>query len=76
MATATIKSLNIGQHGIVREVKADPAIRQRLFDMGIFSNTEVIKERTALLGDPIWIRVGDIQIALRANEAEAVTVEV
>ncbi|MBQ4361261.1 MAG: FeoA domain-containing protein [Proteobacteria bacterium] len=36
---------------------------------------EVTKERCALGGDPVWIRIGSVQLALRKNEAEAVTVE-
>ena len=72
----TIYSLETGHHAIVRSVRADEVIRQRLFDMGIVPNIEVMKERTALGGDPVWIRVGTVQIALRRNEAEAVDVEV
>lgn len=75
MSENTIYSLKAGHRAIVRSVHADGAIRQRLFDMGIIPNIEVIKERSALGGDPIWIRVGSIQLALRKNEAESVDVE-
>ncbi len=76
MAQETLYSLGIGCSGVVRSVHADTVIRQRLFDMGIVPNIEVVKERTAALGDPVWIRVGTVQLALRKAEAEAVDVEV
>ena len=75
MATDTIINLSTNGHGIVREVNADPIIRQRLFDMGIVPNTEVTKIRSVIGGDPVWIKVGTVQIALRRNEAEAVVIE-
>ena len=76
MAQKTLYSLGTGNKGIVRSVHADDVIRQRLFDMGIIPNIEVVKERTAALGDPVWVRVGTVQLALRKAEAEAVDVEV
>ena len=63
-----------GNVGIVQSVNADSTIRQRLFDMGILPNCRVFKTRTALLGDPVWIKVENVEIALRRNEAEAITV--
>ena len=71
-----IYHLNTGQKAVVKNVSANEVIRQRLLDMGLLPNCEVIKERTALGGDPVWIRVGNVQLALRRYEAEAVTVEV
>ena len=75
MPQETLYSLGIGSTGVVRSVHADAVIRQRLFDMGIIPNIEVVKERTAALGDPVWIRVGSVQLALRKAEAEAVDIE-
>ena len=75
MSTGTIINLSNGGRGIVREVNADPVIRQRLFDMGIIPNIEVTKVRAVIGGDPVWIKVGTVEIALRRNEAEAVVVE-
>ena len=70
-----VYNMGVGAKGIVRTVNADEVIRQRLFDMGVLPNCEVIKERSALGGDPIWIRLGTVQLALRKNEAESVIVE-
>ena len=71
-----IYSLEKGKAGIVRIVKADEIIRQRLFDMGVLPSCSVMKERSAIGGDPVWIKVGNVEIALRRNEAESVMVEV
>ena len=71
-----IYSLGKGRSGIVRLVKADAVIRQRLFDMGVLPSCAVMKERSAIGGDPVWIKVGNVEIALRRNEAESVMVEV
>lgn len=76
MANNTICNLANGQRAIVKSVHANDAIRQRLFDMGVIPSVEVTKERCAAGGDPIWIRVGSVQLALRKNEAESVDVEI
>lgn len=68
-------NIETGIKAVVRKVNAGDVIRQRLFDMGILPNCEVIKERCALGGDPVWVRLGTVQIALRKNEAESVFVE-
>ncbi len=69
-------SMDTGIKAYVRAVNASDVIRQRLFDMGVLPNCEVIKERCAPGGDPVWIRMGSVQIALRKNEAESVLVEI
>lgn len=71
-----VYSMKTGVRAIVKEVNASDIIRQRLFDMGVLPNCEVIKERCAMGGDPVWIRLGSVQIALRRNEAESVIVEI
>lgn len=69
-------SMEKGQKAMVLSVNADEVIRQRLFDMGVLPNCEIVKERSALGGDPVWVRLGTVQIALRKNEAQAVEVEI
>ena len=71
-----VYSLENGKTGIVKNVKAEDSIRQRLFDMGVLPNCEVKKERSAIGGNPVWIKVGNVEIALRRNEAESVLVSV
>jgi len=70
-----IYTLAVGETATIREVNATGAVRQRLLDMGMIPNIKVKKERTALGGDPVWVRVGSVQLALRKNEAEAIVIE-
>jgi DtxR family transcriptional regulator, Mn-dependent transcriptional regulator len=72
---ASIYDLQPGQSGIITQVHASGAIRQRLLDMGILPATLVQMERTAPTGEPVWIRLHGSQIALRRQEAEAVWIE-
>lgn len=62
------------QEGQVVDLRAHGAIRQRLLDMGLLPNSRVVVERIAPGGEPVWIRVGGSQIALRREEAEAILV--
>lgn len=50
------------------------SIRQRLLDMGLLPDVELQVERRAPGGDPIWIRLGSWQMALRRNEAASILV--
>lgn len=70
-----VYTLKDGQSGKVSSVHATGAIRQRLLDMGVIPGILVTKERHALGGDPVWVKVGDVQIALRKNEAESIDIE-
>ena len=70
-----VYTLEIGQTAVIREVNATGAVRQRLLDMGMIPTIPITKERTALGGDPVWVKVGNVQLALRKDEAQAVVVE-
>ena len=70
-----LNRLKPGERGIVRQVRAHGAVRQRLLDMGLLPDTVVELVRKAPSGDPIWIRFQHTQLALRADEARTVLVE-
>lgn len=67
-----IMSLQPGETGIICAVHSFGAIRQRLLDMGLVPGAKIKVERIAPVGDPIWIRIHDGQLALRKAEAEAI----
>jgi len=67
-------SLRPGERGRVARIDAKGPVRQRLLDMGILPDALIELERTAPLGDPIWIRLQGYQLSLRRTEAEAVLV--
>ncbi len=58
----------------IRGHKSCGAIRRRLLDMGFVTNAEVEMVRTATLGDPIELRLGNYYVALRKREAELIEV--
>lgn len=70
-----VYALESGCKAVVTAVLAHSCIRQRLFDMGIVPNCEFVKQRTALGGDPVWVCLDGIQIALRKKEAQAILVD-
>ncbi len=71
----TLADLKPSETGIISQVRAKGAIRQRLLDMGLLPNTKVILERFAPSGDPVWIKSQGFQLSLRRKEAEAVILQ-
>jgi DtxR family transcriptional regulator, Mn-dependent transcriptional regulator len=65
----SIADLRPGQSGIVTQISATGALRQRLLDMGILPETEIGLERSGPGGDPLWIRCQGARLALRRSEA-------
>lgn len=74
--TVSVADLKPGQSGLVRQVNAKGAIRQRLLDMGVLPDESIQVERVAPSGDPVWIRIGGYQLSLRQAEAKAVLLAV
>ncbi len=72
--TMSLADLKAGQSGVVTQVGATGALRQRLLDMGILPNTTIDLERFGLGGDPLWIRCQGARLALRRAEAKAIRV--
>ncbi len=74
-ATNPLSELAAGERGIVVRIGSHGAIRQRLLNMGMLPGTELTVERYAPGGDPVWIRLGTSQVALRRHEADALHVK-
>lgn len=70
----SIASMKPGQSGVVTQITATGALRQRLLDMGILPETKVDVERTGPGGHPLWIRCQGARLALRRAEASSVLV--
>lgn len=71
---SSIFDMEPGQRARVARVDASGAIRQRLLDMGIIPDAMVEFERSAPVGDPVWIKLQGFQMSLRRTEAEAILV--
>jgi ferrous iron transport protein A len=73
---ATLADLSPGQSAEVLSVSGDPALVQRLYEMGLLEGERVEVAARALLGDPIEIRLGNSRLSLRKAEAANVAVRV
>lgn len=64
-----------GMRGRIAFVSGQGAVRKRLLEMGMTSDTQFEVVRTAPLGDPIEIKLRGYNLSLRRSEAEKVEVE-
>lgn len=71
----TIKDLEAGQSGIIREVGGDGALRQHFLDMGVIPGIPVTLVKYAPMGDPLEIRIHDYELTLRLADAEKIGIE-
>ena len=71
----TVAGLRPGDRARLVAVRAPGWVRQRLLDLGLVPPVEVRLERRALGGDPLWLRVGVAQLALRRREARCLVIE-
>ena len=71
----TLADLVPGQSAEVVAVSGDPALVQRLYEMGLLEGERVEVVARAPLGDPLEIRFGNSRLSLRKAEAANVAVE-
>lgn len=71
----SLAALKPGQSGIVREMKAEGAVKRRFLDMGITRGVSVTVERVAPFGDPIAVRLRGYSLSLRREEAKNILLE-
>lgn len=69
----TLDQLEVGQSARVEAVAGEPALVQRLYEMGLLEGDTVEVIGVAPLGDPIEVRIGGTRLSLRRREAAAVT---
>jgi Fe2+ transport system protein FeoA len=72
----TLDQLKVGASATVTDVQGEPALQQRLLEMGLIPGTDVKVVRFAPLGDPIEIKVMGYSLSLRRSEARHVQVSV
>ena len=71
----TLADLSPGQSAEVLSVTGDPALVQRLYEMGLLEGERVEVVARAPLGDPIEIRFGNSRLSIRKAEAANVGVQ-
>ncbi len=70
----SLNDLRVGQRATVIAIEGDPAIMQRIFEMGLLEGEVIEVLAIAPMGDPIEIRCGANRMSLRRREAAAVRV--
>jgi ferrous iron transport protein A len=70
----TLDQLRPGEAATVEAVGGEPAVVQRLLELGLLEGERVELLTRAPLGDPLEIRVGPTRLSLRRREAACVTV--
>ncbi|MGM9612280.1 MAG: ferrous iron transport protein A [Butyricicoccus sp.] len=71
----TLASLKPGQSGVVRNLTAEGAVKQRFLDMGITRGVSITMERRAPFGDPLAVRLRGYSLSLRKDEAQKICLE-
>lgn len=64
-----------GQSGLVKALHHQGPRLTRLLEMGLFEGVKITLVRTAPLGDPLELKVGDYNLSLRKDDAAQVELE-
>ena len=70
----TLADMTAGDRGRVESITGDPAVVQRLYELGLLEGEEVEFLDFAPLGDPLELRVGNTRLSLRLADAAGVLV--
>jgi len=70
----TLAEMSAGDRGRVEQVSGDPAVVQRLYELGLLEGEEFDFLGYAPLGDPLELRVGNTRLSLRLADAAGVVV--
>lgn len=70
----TLAEMSVGDRGRVEQVDGDPAVVQRLYELGLLEGEEFDFLGFAPLGDPLELRVGNTRLSLRLADAAGVVV--
>lgn len=72
----TLDRMPIGARGRIDAIRGEPALIQRLMELGVFEGEIVEMIGAAPLGDPLEIAVGSGRLSLRACEAAGIELSV
>lgn len=75
MSRLSLDRLSIGQSGRILCISGEPALVQRLMEMGMLEGDPIELIGVAPLGDPLEVRLGDSCLSLRRHDAALVEVE-
>ena len=70
----TLNDLYPGKRARIRRHLSKGAVRQRLLDLGLMPDVEIVMVRSAPLDDPIELKLEATSISLRRKEAETIEI--
>ena len=71
----TLQGVKPGQTVRVVKLHGTGSLRNRLMDMGITRDTEILVRKAAPLGDPIEVKVRGYELSLRKADIDIIEVE-
>ncbi len=71
----TLQETPLGGASRIRRLTGDPALRERLVELGLSPGSVVRLLRRAPLGDPLEFQVRGYRLAIRGDEAASVEAE-
>lgn len=71
----TLDKLEIGKKTKIIAVNGNGTLRDRLLDMGLTPNTQVMIRKFAPMGDPIELTLRGYELTLRIDDAKNIVVE-
>ena len=71
----TLKELQIGKTGIVKEVGGEGALRQHFLDMGIIPGACITVVKYAPMGDPVEVGIHGYALTLRLEDADRILID-
>ncbi|MBN2886104.1 MAG: FeoA domain-containing protein [Chromatiaceae bacterium] len=70
----TLNDVCPGRRARIRRHRARGAVRQRLMDLGLMPDVEIVLVRSAPLNDPIQVKLATADVTLRRREAETIEI--
>lgn len=70
----SLRQLNVGEVGVIADVRAPGELGRRIRDMGLIPGTEISVVGRAPLKDPVALRLSGVTVTLRNKEADYITV--
>lgn len=71
----TLNQLKAGKKARITAVGGQGAFRDRLLDMGLTPNTDVMIRKAAPMGDPIELSLRGYELTLRLDEAKNIQIK-
>ncbi len=70
----SLRHMQVGESGVIADVKVSGELGRRIRDMGLIPGTEVTVVGRAPLHDPVALRLSGVTVTLRNKEADYISI--